>query len=400
MKDKKQVILSTDVGFNGIKCIVGTPEEQLFNFHEHADIYDITDFPTLSQSEDIDTVFVKKLAAGVNNTYATGKTARSYLQTRDAKEVIKTDDFYKAGDTEDEDYNRFTTDSFKKLHLAVIYKAIKILSRLNGFKDILDNPEAYELIIMIELPHSISKENRYSSIISGNIKTEDKTLTYKMAGEEDYSQMPKIVHEAKVSFTSQVIAAVICEMETNDEFETPVFVLDCGGKTIGIAGIESNLTVAKGATSNRDYAIGNINKAAVSQIKKATSGELDIDINQIEEIARSVNGREYLYWSDKKDEQAFIDVTEIYNDKTKETALALAEYCLSEYKQDVAKSRTILVAGGTGVIYYDTLKEAFSKKLKKVNVVLAKGDVAGQTNGSIFAIAAGGFKLAAMKCSM
>lgn len=396
--EQKEIIISTDVGFNGIKCIVGEPEKELFNFHVYSDIYDITDFPSLYNNELADTVYVKELAEGVNRTYATGKIARDYLQTRDAKQAIESDDFYYSGDTEEEDYRRFTTKGFKRLHLSVIFRAIKTLSEINGYEDVIDKPENYKLLIEIELPHAISKDNKYSSLIAGNIKRPDNTLSYKLPNERNYFKMPQIVMDAEVSFTSQVIAAVICEMESNEDFQPPVFVLDCGSKTVGIATIEPTFTVARGATSNRSYAVNNINKAVVKEVEKLTHGEYLINVNQIEELAKSIDGKEAAYWSDKNDKKMVINITEIYDEKANETAKALVKYCFSEYKHDLARSKTILVAGGTGVIYYKTLSKEFPQKLDGVNVVLAKGDIAGTTNGSIFSIAAGGFKLAAMKC--
>ena len=112
-------------------------------------------------------------------------------------------------------------------------------------------------------------------------------------------------------------------MESNEDFQPPVFVLDCGSKTVGIATIEPTFTVARGATSNRSYAVNNINKAVVKEVEKLTHGEYLINVNQIEELAKSIDGKEAAYWSDKNDKKMVINITEIYDEKANETAKAL-----------------------------------------------------------------------------
>ena len=65
---------------------------------------------------------------------------------------------------------------------------------------------------------------------------------------------------------------------------------------------------------------------------------------------------------------------------------------------DVAEANTILVAGGAGHLYYDTLHKCFSKVLdNETKMLLAKGECNGHDFGAIYSVALGGYKTAAME---
>lgn len=393
----KNIVISTDVGFNGIKVIVGTEEKELFNFHTDSDVFEVTNLTSVGSGTNLeDTIYVKEESSNTKKTFVVGKAAKEYLTTPDAKKQVEEDTFYTMGDTEEEGYKRFFSASFKKLHLAVIYRAVNTLSHMKDYSDILSSSDKYKLHIKVELPHSIYKDSSYLSVISGNIKQADERLMFKTHLDGTYNKLPQLINDAEISFMSQVIAAVICELDSNEELNTPVFALDCGGNTIGIAMIENTMQVADGATSNRDYAVNNINAAAVQQIMELTDNELELDINQVEEIAMSKGADSYKYWSDKQDKSVSINIKEVYAKAVVDTAKKLAAHCFDRYKRDIGRCNTILIAGGTGEIYYKTLKKEFEKKLDAA-IILAEGEVTGTKNGSIFAVCAGGFKLAAME---
>ena len=57
----KELVISTDVGFNGIKCVVGTPEMALFALHIPDDIVNTTNLEmigTLENAANQQTIYI------------------------------------------------------------------------------------------------------------------------------------------------------------------------------------------------------------------------------------------------------------------------------------------------------------------------------------------------------
>lgn len=408
LKNKmKELVISTDVGFNGIKCVVGTPEMALFALHIPDDIVNTTNLEmigTLENAANQQTIYIVEEKTNKKETYIVGKGAKEYMQGADVANEMKTTDFYAYDKTnEEESYRRFNSGLFKKVYLAAVYNVLDVLSNLEDYKDIFTSKD-YKLHIIIELPHAIVNESGFRGVLTGNItrlddslrfakKTEDGTMTYR--------KLPEILENAEVSFVSQVISAIICELESDEQIKLPVFTLDCGGRTDGIATVEKNYSVKKSAESNTDFAIENINRKTYQDVLKIVGEDnkvSNLTEENIEEIAGSEDGKgvPYLNRNTKKKER--INITEIYNKNVKEFAENLFNYCMDNHMDDVAEANTILVAGGAGHLYYDTLHKCFSKVLdNETKMLLAKGECNGHDFGAIYSVALGGYKTAAME---
>lgn len=396
-KEKKIVIISTDVGFNGIKTVVGNQEEQLFKFHTSSDICEITNVTSVGASkEDKEALYIKEETDTTKKLFITGSTAKFYLTIGDNIEAAKDDNFYTAGEEED-DYKRFLSDKFKMLHLSVIYNVLKRLEEIDGYTNICTEPEKFQLIIHVDLPFIIANDSKYQDKINGYLKADNNTL-YFSQGIGNYEQLNGIIRQAEVNFGAQVLSAVIGELDThNDDNEMvpPVFALDCGGKTIGIAAIERNNQLAKGGESNRDYAITNINIAVAEEVKSLTEGAFAPDPDQVERMASKEDNNKGIYnYADKDYNQHKIDIAAIYDKKLQETAIALVKYCFENHGASIGRSNTILVAGGAGEAYFKYVESEFRKKvLSSTKIILASGEVGDDVNGSIYAVATGGFKI-------
>ena len=403
----KKLIISTDTGYNGIKCVVGEyagegEVTELFNFHVDSNIIETTNLTSASNTRENSegSIFIREETDNSKRNYVAGAIAKQYLASPNNKGRAEDDPFY---NPKKDEFERFTTPSFKKLHLAAIYKALKMLSELDGY-DVINNPNDFRLKLEVQLPHVVQQNEDITDKIKGYIKDKNKALKFQTCSDEDYQPIPEILAKAEVGFCSQVLAATIGELIDEPEYanKKPVFVIDCGGKTVGIAVIETTDEVSA-ATSNTEYAIGNVNEAAVEEISEKTSGDLVISAYQIEEASQKeelaiANDSSYggtRYYSESEDKSTKIKISEIYEKNIKEKAKALAKFCFDEYRAEAGRAELILVAGGAGVRYYDTLKKEFGKRTD-APVVLAKGTVGEKTNGSIYSIAVGGLKLAAL----
>ena len=301
LKNKmKELVISTDVGFNGIKCVVGTPEMALFALHIPDDIVNTTNLEmigTLENAANQQTIYIVEEKTNKKETYIVGKGAKEYMQGADVANEMKTTDFYAYDKTnEEESYRRFNSGLFKKVYLAAVYNVLDVLSNLEDYKDIFTSKD-YKLHIIIELPHAIVNESGFRGVLTGNItrlddslrfakKTEDGTMTYR--------KLPEILENAEVSFVSQVISAIICELESDEQIKLPVFTLDCGGRTDGIATVEKNYSVKKSAESNTDFAIENINQKTYQDVLKIVGEDnkvSNLTEENIEEIAGSEDGK-------------------------------------------------------------------------------------------------------------
>ena len=91
-----------------------------------------------------------------------------------------------------------------------------------------------------------------------------------------------------------MISAIICELESDEQIKLPVFTLDCGGRTDGIATVEKNYSVKKSAESNTDFAIENINQKTYQDVLKIVGEDnkvSNLTEENIEEIAGSEDGK-------------------------------------------------------------------------------------------------------------
>ena len=396
----KNIILSIDLGFNGIKGIVGTPESALFAFHLFDDIVDITGKKSVGAGSE--TVLSNSVIIKDENqeSFIVGNEAKRYLRTGRI-EKMKNTDFYSYNTAAEESaYKRFTTPLFKKVQLAAIQQGLVILSLMKGYEDVLTSND-YSFDISFQLPIAISGAgSSYRTILEENIK-KDNNLGFQCfteSGKSEILTLPENIRKADIHFSAQAVDTFFCELESDDNIQLPALVLDCGGRTIGITFIEETMEIRPGYESNTEFAIDNVNMATYNKLKEIM-GEEGIEFSglteeNIEEYASSEKGKQVSYLNKSK-EIVDISITEIYNQEAEKKAHELYNYLKNnkEHLKSLVQSRTILVSGGTGNRYYITLKNDIAEIMKdKTPVVLAKGESNGHEFGPIFSVALGGFK--------
>lgn len=410
----KRIIISSDVGFNGMKTVVGEFKDgelfELFNMHNSSDIFK-NDRKKIANVQENALYIISTESNNEMVRYIAGDAAKEdYITQYDATNNIS-DKFYTISDNSAEDYQRFTTKEFTMLHLAVLYEALDKLSAISEYSDIMTNPENYELVVIVELPEAISEEASVQTYIESYITDPNKQNSFKFSTEnfDSVVELPEVLHNAKVLFTSQVYAAAVCEITSYDISEDevkdmlPMFVFDCGGKTDGIALITKTFELGDKRESNRDFSINRICYNVSKDIEKKFNYELRPE--QIEAKATSENKRVYVIHDLNSDNQPVtIDVKELYKKEVEKAIKGLFDYTVEKYGRELASCYSYLISGGAGDLYYSSLAKyikeyiatQFDEELSnEKKYILAKGKFGDKENGSIFAVAVGGLQLAA-----
>lgn len=410
---KKKIIFSTDTGNNGMKTVVGEKREdglleQLFVTYNNSDIIRYNRTKISNVSENALYIVLKDQQTKEEYKYIAGNAAKTdYLTQLDSTDKAIPTDFYTNSEISEIDYKRFTTEEFAMLHLAVLYEAVDKLAGMSEYADILTNPENYETVVEVLLPNEIATQNAYQSYIKSYINNNEdhKMFTFSLYGFDKMEEVPEVIANAKVLFDSQVFAAAVCEISSYDVEESemkkmlPMLVFDCGGKTDGIATITPTFDLGEKSESNRDYSITRICEATAEEIFR--SKNYRIRPEQIE--ARATSDDFIIEDLNEKGEPVSIDVKKIYAEELEKAIKGLYEYTKSNYGHELYSSKSYLIAGGAGELYYNKLaqyikadiKEAFGEEAaERRNYLLAKGKYGELDNGSIYSVAVGGFELA------
>lgn len=175
--------------------------------------------------------------------------------------------------------------------------------------------------------------------------------------------------------------------ENLDEDHLPAIVLDGGYKTFGIAHFTS-VKMVDDSYSNTSFAMKNINDEVAKKIRE-TSGRSDVTSARIKQIMRSKD--KTINYVDDEMKGHTIDVEKM----VKEVTRTFSEQIVAELRDKYNKlqdTRTILVAGGTGIAYYEHLKEILSG-CPWIHVVLADYEFLGEKITPEFAIVVGMYKV-------
>lgn len=405
--EKKEIIISSDVGFNGFKTVVGERTNgkvvELFKTHHNSDIARYKGESIKNSVEDA--LYVIYTTENERFKYIVGNAAKEkYAEQAEPDEIVR--DFYTNSEDDYSDYKRFNTKGMAMAHLAVLNDALEKLAGISErYSDIFTNPENYKLVIVVELPEQISKEESYHATIRNYITNSSTNSRIKVSieGFSEAKEVPAILGQAKVAFASQVYAAAVCEISALDIPEEevvsdllPMFVFDCGGKTDGIAFITKTFDLAERRESNRDYSITKICMNVADVIYRKYKYVIE---PQLVESKGTADGDDRLIMGPNEDgEYVEIDVKKIYEEELDKAIKGLYDYVFKNYKTELFQAKSYLFAGGAGVLYHKALTEYikanFVNSSVKRKYILAEGKYGKETNGAIFAVAVGGLTLA------
>ena len=403
---KTKIVISSDVGFNGFKTVVGEKSGddiiELFKTHNNSDIARYKGESIINVVEDA--LYAEYTTATERRKYVIGNAAKDrYADQVAADDIVS--NFYTNSEDAYTDYKRFTTQGMAITHLSVLNEALEKLAGISEkYSDILIEPDKYELTIVVELPEAIAKENNYQSIIRDYITNPASSSQYKVSieGFDKVKAVPEILQKANVVFTSQVYAAAVCEISSLDYDENqvssemlPMFVIDGGGKTVGIATITKTFDLAEKRESNRNYSITKVCMYTSDVIYKEYNYRIEPQL-----IESKATSKDMYMIADANEAGDYVEINvkDIYEKELKKTIEGLYKYVLDNYRSELFSARSYLFAGGAGELYFNDLSKLINSNFKNATIekkyILAKGKYGREENGSIFSVAIGGLVLA------
>lgn len=381
---KKQLIIAIDPGFDGCKIII--------NKRKYCIPFVVQDI-----TNDLDNYNIRRkddafIRCEMNKKmYIVGEVARTSLlneAVNTGKQAIL-EDFYAIG--------RFDSELFKVGFNAFLGYALFLYSEYtiaNKGVDtfLLEELDQWEMAIGVALPHEYT--DKYAPVM------EDLVLHTKHEFKLLIGDREVINFDFKPSYflyNSQTVAALLSELIDDRGMEKggktiydslPALILDGGYKTLGEFEFARDQSIRK-SISNQDFAMMNIDIKTAERIRKHIP---NVYYYMIEEYYRNAEILHYIDDGKVKD----IDVVQRKNEAITETAQQLVEYLLKKYN-DLLDMKCILIAGGTGQIYYPFILEYCKENRSYLTdkIILASGKFDKEDNKEkepVYAVAVGVYK--------
>ena len=250
----------------------------------------------------------------------------------------------------------------------------------------------YRLIVGISLPHS-----EYKKRWNGGVR---EVLCKKHEFEVYVGGIGKVAFNFELSYkdvfhNSQAFSVYFCQFVDDEGYEIeeadaykPILFVDCGYHTVG------NFVLQKDDSINRDesdttYAMKNVNESVAEKLRDKDPSMTAI---RVESIINTQNG-EFVCKNKKEDKTSIENITALWEAEVQKKANELVEY-LADHHNDLVDIRSIVVAGGTGNLYYPYIKEWEDKKFGhlKDKIILADRGFHGEKIDPVYAVAVGLYK--------
>ncbi|MCR4922808.1 MAG: ParM/StbA family protein [Lachnospiraceae bacterium] len=249
---------------------------------------------------------------------------------------------------------------------------------------------AVDIYVCIALPHD-AEEHEWE-YISRWLKGEHKYSIETNEGKFNFD-----IRTDKITHASQVLAAlygVISDdegrMDKSDEMlsesSLPSIVIDGGYLTLGRARFTS-VKIVDGGTSDQKYAMRNIYEAVAKTIREEYGRE-DITSSNIKRIME--NTKTLNYSVDGKG--ATLDVSKLVAEESKKTCEALINE-LKEMYNNLFDIKTLIITGGTGMVYYKEITKLLKDSCPWIKVILTDYEFKGEKISPDYAIAVGSYKV-------
>lgn len=300
---------------------------------------------------------------GIN--YTVGQSAKEYLLR--SKKAATTDSYMQGFYT----MSRFDTKEFevtlKTLIAYALFKYSEYTQIATGEETfLLKNIDDWDIYIAIALPHSYYEDQTHRQIIKNYFLDSENNpkpieLSITVGSSEPVSMNFKV--NEKIICNSQCLCAIINEMidENCTDVEQfcskklfPTLVIDGGYKTLGIALIERDMAVVM-PHSDTEHAMMNINAAVANRISTKTTGYHDYMIDEL------ADNNEIIRYKSENGKIEEINVRSLKEEEITVIANQLIESLLNRF-DDLLRVNSILLAGGTGKIYYPYIKEFCDKE--------------------------------------
>lgn len=376
----KKVILAIDTGFDGCKICIN---ELVFDVPFA--ILDITGkdskFITHRNSDD----FIRSEIDG--ETYLLGGRAKtSLLESSQKAQAHQMDTFYTIGRFKMREY-KIALKSFLcyalyeyEKHSAAVDKEPFTISDLNAGK--------VEFYVGSALPHSQRDEIWEESVLPALLEPIKLNI---LIGDNEPVSFDFRLTEDNLCMNSQVISAMFAAtLDENGDYKPdyiaeenlPMLVLDLGYLTAGIFLLSKDGQVVF-AESNQEFAMHNVNERVANIVKEYRS---DITSFNIETLAKKNASIRYSKNKDGATVYESYNIAELRKDEIKRAAENLNKYLCNQFN-DLLDIMSIVVAGGTGGLYFDHLEPEYKKRA--INAKLAKPSIGGEDSEPVFAVVIG-----------
>ena len=269
-------------------------------------------------------------------------------------------------------------------------KFVKLVKNDDGTYDV--NVNGATLYIGVALPHDTV--DRSWSYIENWLKD---THEFQLETADGVYNLKLDTHRALCG--SQVIAALYGaitddegkELEAEDgllnEKRLPAIVIDGGYRTLGIAHFTS-VQMVDHSDSNLSFAMWNIYENVAKRIREETGRE-NITSNYIKEVMRKDD--KMVNYRDKDGKGASLDAGEYVREETRRVCEAMMGELQNKF-DNLFEVKTVLVTGGTGMAYYEHIKDILSDS-KWINVILTDYEFQGEKITPDYAIVVGMYKV-------
>lgn len=389
-KNKLVINLAIDPGFSGCKMVVGNNDYHILLPVVPFCILDVTGHE-------------EKYTVLSDKDILYKKDGRSYLIGGIVKKALLTDTVMSSAKTDYENFttnvSRFRTDLFRIALEACMAWALKNYkdsyeAEFNKTIYDLNNFENVELRVGIALPHAnINEYNEdvYKAVECRHVFTVNNggveypvEFTVKKGGSDVTSQtIMALLNETMNDFGEDVSADV-------KEETLPAVVIDAGYHTVGRALLTEALTIEKDGSDTK-YAMANVNESVSEELKKYNIIYSSATIDELYQRGRTLDG---VVYNNGSREEVDVDIVALKDSMVEQNVnLMMDEF--GKLYNDFNGIRKIIVAGGSGEIYYKYIIKYFETKgMKRAasRCFLASGTLNGKAIEPIMTIAAGTYK--------
>lgn len=389
-KNKLVINLAIDPGFSGCKMVVGNNDYHILLPVVPFCILDVTGHE-------------EKYTVLSDKDILYKKDGRSYLIGGIVKKALLTDTVMSSAKTDYENFttnvSRFRTDLFRIALEACMAWALKNYkdsyeAEFNKTIYDLNNFENVELRVGVALPHA--NINEYNEDVYKAVECRH-VFTVNIGGVEYPVEFT--VKKGGSDVTSQTIMALL--NETMNDFgedvsadvkeETlPAVIIDAGYHTVGRALLTEALTIEKDGSDTK-YAMANVNESVSEELKKYNIIYSSATIDELYQRGRTLDG---VVYNNGSREEVDVDIVALKNSMVEQNVnLMMDEF--GKLYNDFNGIRKIIVAGGSGEIYYKYIIKYFETKgMKRAasRCFLASGTLNGKAIEPIMTIAAGTYK--------
>ena len=392
LENDNRIFIAVDPGFDSIKVTVNG-----YYLKFPKEVADVTDL-------DESSYLGKKNKSYMKVHYIEGKEhlvgayAATYLNENRSNVANGREESERLNDT----FETFKTIDKQILIMSAIARGLIVYAQKAGNKFVrLDknsdgtydvNVNGSEIYVGVALPHDAVDSSW--SYIENWLKEEH---TFKLETADATYNLKLDTHRAIAG--SQVIAALYGVMTDDDGKQLededgildskrlPAIVIDGGYRTLGIAHFTS-VQMVDSSDSNLTFAMWNIYENVAKRIREETGRE-NITSMYIKQAMRKED--QTVHYRDKNGKSMSLDAGEYVRKETRKVCEQMMQELRNKF-DDLLEVKTIIVTGGTGMAYYEHIKECLLDS-EWINVMLTDYEFQGENITPDYAIVIGMYKV-------